>query len=79
LLVLDEPVVGLDPPSQAILKDILLVAKEQHGAILLATHQLPFARGLADRAVILAEGRIASDGPFDRVMAGEMAATLGLE
>jgi len=44
----------------------------------LTTHQLGFADGLADRAVVLEEGRVADAGPFGRVMAGAEAARLGL-
>src|SRR3954453_12254031 len=49
LLVLDEPVVGLDPPSQALLVELLLDAKAGGAAILLASDQVAFADGVADR------------------------------
>jgi ABC-2 type transport system ATP-binding protein len=62
LLVLDEPVVGLDPPSQALLLHLLLEAKARGTAVLLTTHQLRFADGVADRAVLLGEGRVLDHG-----------------
>ena len=46
--------------------------------MVLTTHQLGFADGLADRAVILDQGRVADAGAFERVMAGAQAARLGL-
>jgi len=67
VLVLDEPVVGLDPPSQALLRRLLDEAKQSGTAVLLTTHQLAFADGLADRAVLLHEGEVADTGPWTEV------------
>jgi ABC-2 type transport system ATP-binding protein len=71
LLVLDEPVVGLDPGAQRVLQQLLLDAKAEGRAVLLTTHQLAFARGIADRAVLLADGVVLETGPYDQVIAGE--------
>ncbi|HUA73053.1 MAG TPA: ABC transporter ATP-binding protein [Solirubrobacteraceae bacterium] len=68
LLVLDEPVVGLDPASQQTLRKLLLEAKRAGIAVMLTTHQLEFARGVADRAVVLADGAVVADGPYDDVV-----------
>jgi ABC-2 type transport system ATP-binding protein len=78
LLLLDEPVVGLDPPSQEALHRRLITAKRDGAAILLSTHQLGFAAGLADRAVVLHEGRMVSQGGYRSVVGGAEAARLGL-
>jgi ABC-2 type transport system ATP-binding protein len=67
LLVLDEPVVGLDPPSQALLHELLDERKRDGTAVLLTTHQMAFADGLADRAVVLEEGVVADEGPWAQV------------
>ena len=67
VLVLDEPVVGLDPPSQALLHELLVAAKQAGNAVLLTTHQMAFADGLADRAVLLVEGEVADAGPWAEV------------
>ena len=67
LLVLDEPVVGLDPPSQLLLYELLLEAKRAGAAVLFTTHQMGFADGLADRAVMLDEGEVADEGPWAEV------------
>lgn len=77
LLLLDEPVVGLDPPSQALLYAILAERKAAGCAVLLTTHQLGFAEGLADRGVLLAEGEIADAGSYPEV--AERAAAGGWE
>ncbi|UTI65495.1 ABC transporter ATP-binding protein [Paraconexibacter antarcticus] len=67
LLVLDEPVVGLDPPSQQLLVELLQEAKEAGVAVLFTTHQLAFADGLADRAVVLQEGVVLDTGAWAKV------------
>ena len=69
VMILDEPVVGLDPPSQELLGVVLREAKAAGTAILMTTHQMYFADGLADRAVVLAEGEIVDQGPWDEVRA----------
>lgn len=78
LLLLDEPVVGLDPGSQRTLKERLLHAKRDGTAVLLTTHQLEFARGLADRAVVLAEGDCVAAGDYDTVVADPLMREYGL-
>jgi ABC-2 type transport system ATP-binding protein len=77
LLLLDEPVVGLDPPSQALLHELLLERKAAGCAVLLTTHQLRFAEGLADRGVLLSEGEVTDSGSYRDVAAN--AAEAGWE
>jgi ABC-2 type transport system ATP-binding protein len=64
LLLLDEPVVGLDPPSQLLLADLLRERKRAGAAVVLTTHQMAFADGLADRAVMLEEGEVVDAGAW---------------
>lgn len=78
LLLLDEPVVGLDPSSQRSLRDLLLCAKRDGVAVLLTTHQLDFARGLADRAVVLADGECVAAGFYDEVVSDPLMRAHGL-
>jgi ABC-2 type transport system ATP-binding protein len=78
VLLLDEPVVGLDPPSQQTLRRLLRQAVAGGAAVVLTTHQLGFADGLADRAVVLDQGHVADAGPFEQVVVGAEAARLGL-
>jgi ABC-2 type transport system ATP-binding protein len=77
LLLLDEPVVGLDPPSQALLHELLLERKAAGCAVLLTTHQMRFAEGLADRGVLLSEGEVTDSGSYRDVAAN--AAEAGWE
>jgi ABC-2 type transport system ATP-binding protein len=78
VLLLDEPVVGLDPPSQAMLRELLEEIKADGAAIVLTTHQLAFSAGLADQAVVLHDGSVVDAGGYQRVVAGDEAARLGL-
>jgi ABC-2 type transport system ATP-binding protein len=78
LLVLDEPVVGLDPASQRTLRELIAEAVRDGAAVLLTTHQLEFARGIAERAVVLADGEVIADGPYDAVIDGELVRERGL-
>jgi ABC-2 type transport system ATP-binding protein len=59
LVVLDEPLNGLDPVSAYALKQHLVaLTREQGTAVLLATHALEVAERFITRAVLLVEGRI---------------------
>ncbi len=78
VLMLDEPVVGLDPPSQQALGELLAEVKGAGAAILLSTHQLAFSSALADRAVVLHEGTVVAAGDYRSVVEGAEATRLGL-
>ena len=59
LLVLDEPLNGLDPVSAYRLKQHLQQRVREHGdTVLLATHSLDVAERFVDRAVLLLDGRV---------------------
>ncbi len=60
LYVLDEPTVGLDPPSLAWLEHWLAERAGTGAAILVATHQIDFMARIADRAVLLQDGLVAA-------------------
>lgn len=64
-LLLDEPVLSLDPQSRAWLRAWLATQRQAGVAILLTTHDPGFAGGLADRVVRLHEGRVLADQPAD--------------
>jgi cobalt/nickel transport system ATP-binding protein len=66
LLVLDEPTSNLDPAARRELSEVLAGLDL---AILLVTHDLPYALELCPRAVILDGGRIVADGPTTDLLA----------
>jgi ABC-2 type transport system ATP-binding protein len=58
VLVLDEPVVGLDTPSLDVLREVLLETVAARRAVLLMTHSDAFAASVATRTLRLEEGRL---------------------
>jgi len=68
LLLLDEPTRGLDYPSKDRLIGVLRELAEEGHAIVLATHDVELAARVADRAVVLADGQIITDGPARQVV-----------
>lgn len=64
LLVLDEPVAGIDADSQRRFRDSLTHLVEEHGsAVLLVSHELGAVAEDLDRVVVLRHGSVYFDGP----------------
>ncbi len=64
LLVLDEPVAGVDAGSQRRFRDALVqLAKDKGVAVLLVSHELGAVADDLDRVLVLKSGRILFDGP----------------
>ncbi|WP_370617477.1 ABC transporter ATP-binding protein [Mumia qirimensis] len=62
LLFLDEPSTGLDPQNRANLQEHILDLRRQHGAtVVLTTHYLDEADALAERIVVVDNGRVVAD------------------
>lgn len=62
LLLLDEPLSGLDPRSARIVKDLLRELKSQGVTTVLSTHILEIAQAMCDRIAIMYEGRLLALG-----------------
>jgi ABC-2 type transport system ATP-binding protein len=62
VVVVDEPMVGLDPKSARTLKDLLRVFVERGGTVLMSTHTLEVAEAMCDRVAIIHQGRLAASG-----------------
>jgi ABC-type multidrug transport system ATPase subunit len=67
VLIVDEPFVGLDPPAQDALTELLVAAGEAGAAVIVATHQLGFL-DQATRGVALRDGAVVYDGEIDRAV-----------
>jgi len=65
VLVLDEPTTSLDPPGQ---RGLVKLLRDLPLAKLLATHDVGFARSLADRAVFFERGRVVAEGSVDEIV-----------
>ena len=61
-ILLDEPLIGIDPRGARELKDMIADAKDRGGSILISTHMLDTAEHLCDRIIILQQGRILAEG-----------------
>ena len=71
LLFLDEPSTGLDPQSRANLWEHLARLREEHGTtIFLTTHYLEEADAMAERILVIDEGRVIADGSPEELKAG---------
>jgi energy-coupling factor transport system ATP-binding protein len=68
LLLLDEPTRGLDYPSKDRLVHVLRALASAGHAIVLATHDVELVARVADRAVVLADGQVITDGPARQVV-----------
>lgn len=61
LLIIDEPIVGLDPASIKIFGKTLTGFAKKGGTVFFATHILSFARDFAERVYLMNEGKIVSE------------------
>jgi ABC-2 type transport system ATP-binding protein len=66
-LVVDEPMVGLDPVSARILKRVLRDEVAGGTSVFLSTHSLDVAEEVADRIGILSRGRLLATGTLDEL------------
>lgn len=62
VLIVDEPMVGLDAPGRATFMELVGEATERGAAVLVSTHQLDFLES-ASRCVALRDGALIYDGP----------------
>ena len=72
LLLLDEPMTGLDPTGIRALEEILVRFRERGGAILLTTHDLAHVRPVATRVAFLRQGKLAADEPAATLTGGRL-------
>jgi ABC-2 type transport system ATP-binding protein len=69
LLMLDEPLTGLDAGAARLIKDMLLVFVQKGGTVLLTTHILEVAERLAQRIGVIARGKLHAEGTLDELRA----------
>src|SRR4029077_7163612 len=66
-VVVDEPMVGLDPRGARLIKDVFRKMSERGVAILMSTHTLEVAEEMCDRISIILKGRIIARGTVDEL------------
>jgi ABC-2 type transport system ATP-binding protein len=67
LIVVDEPMVGLDPRSAKVLKELFRAFADQGGTVFLSTHTLEVAEALCDRIGIISGGEIIALGSMEEL------------
>ena len=70
LVVLDEPMSGLDPVGRKQVRDIILGLKDKGKTIFFSTHILPDVEVICDRVGILVRGELRAMGTVDELLSG---------
>nr|WP_144876974.1 ABC transporter ATP-binding protein [Microbacterium sp. 1.5R] len=68
LVMLDEPMAGVNPALTQSLLDHILDLKDLGMTVLFVEHDMHMVRHIADWVVVMAEGRVVAEGPPDQVM-----------
>jgi len=79
LIVLDEPLTGLDAGSARIAKELLRERLHDGAAVLMTTHILDVAERMADRIGVLDDGRLIAEGTLTELRAKAGAGDASLE
>jgi ABC-2 type transport system ATP-binding protein len=79
VIVVDEPMVGLDPKASRILKDLFREYTKRGHTIMMSTHTLEVAETVCDRVAIIHGGRIRAAGTMDELYESVGAGAKGLE
>ena len=66
-VLVDEPMVGLDPRGARLIKNVFRRMSEHGVAILMSTHTLEVAQEMCDRISIILKGRIIAEGTVDEL------------
>lgn len=67
LWLLDEPMVGLDPRSSFIVKELMRSHCDQGGAVFFSTHILEVAERICDRVGIIHQGHLVAEGTVEEI------------
>ena len=79
VIVVDEPMVGLDPKGARLLKDLFRQYVNRGGTILMSTHTLEVAESMCDRIAIMQNGRILAQGTMDELRVQTASGDASLE
>jgi ABC-2 type transport system ATP-binding protein len=79
LIILDEPLTGLDAGSARLVKNVLRERVAAGGTVIMTTHILEVAERMADRIGVIAHGRLIAEGTLDELRVKTGAAAQSLE
>ncbi len=72
LVILDEPMSGLDPIGRREVRDIILALRDAGRTVLFSSHILQDAELICDRVAILQQGRLRSEGPLEDLISKQV-------
>jgi len=75
LVVLDEPMTGLDPLGRKEIRDLILELKREGRTVFFSTHILPDVEMTCDRVAMIFAGRIRSVGPLHELVSARLLST----
>ncbi len=70
LLILDEPLDGLDPAGQKQIRSRLRALADEGKTVVVSSHDMPDIETLADYIVVIDKGRLVSQGPLESLLDG---------
>jgi ABC-2 type transport system ATP-binding protein len=75
-ILLDEPTVGVDPQSRAFLLDAVKTLARNGAAVIYTSHYMEEIEAIADRVVIIDDGRVLCDGTLEELLGGGVVQVL---
>ena len=75
LVVLDEPMTGLDPIGRKDIRDLMLELRREGRTVLYSTHILPDVEMTCDRVAMIFAGRIRNVGPLSELLTARLLST----
>jgi ABC-2 type transport system ATP-binding protein len=79
VIVVDEPMVGLDPKSARLLKELFRQFVSRGGTVLMSTHTMEIAEVMCDRIAIVFRGKIAAQGTMAELREQTASGDMSLE
>ncbi|WP_232666237.1 ABC transporter ATP-binding protein [Pseudonocardia sp. TRM90224] len=77
MLILDEPINGLDPEGIRSVRNLLRAHSAKGGTVLLSSHVLAEVDQTADRLLVIGQGKIVADGPLQQLTASNRTLVRG--
>jgi ABC-2 type transport system ATP-binding protein len=75
MLILDEPMSGLDPVGRKEVRDLIFAERDQGRTIFFSTHILSDVEAMCDRVTILREGQVIVSGAIRQLLRGDVLRT----
>jgi len=75
VVILDEPMSGLDPMGRADIRDLIVQLREQGKTVFFSTHIIPDVEIICDRIGLVNRGRMVAEGSVQQLLAGARTAT----